>query len=319
MMIKSYPLSNGDRIPALGLGTWKSAKDEVYQAVKEALTIGYQHIDCAAIYGNEAEIGRALTETLTTGTIKRENLWITSKLWNNAHKNHQVIPALKKTLSDLRLDYLDLYLIHWPVALKETVLLPNRGEDFYSLEDVPLLETWLGMEQAKKAGLCRHIGVSNFSQSKVKHFLENASYKPEVNQVECHPYFSQTDLLNYCQSHGVLLTAYSPLGSGDRPDSFKKDNEPVLLDHPLLKEIGEKYQATPAQVLLAWAMGRNTVVIPKSVNPTRIKENLAATDVTLSSEDMTAIAQLDRHYRYVDGTFWTREGSPYTISNLWDE
>ncbi|MGK7943467.1 MAG: aldo/keto reductase [Microcystaceae cyanobacterium] len=318
-MMKSYPLSQGDRIPALGLGTWKSAPDQVYQAVKEALTLGYQHIDCAAIYRNEAEIGRAFTETLATGQIKREDLWITSKLWNNAHKQDQVIPALKQTLSDLNLDYLDLYLIHWPVALKETVLLPDTGADFYSLEEVPLLETWLGMEEAKKEGLCRHIGVSNFSQTKLDQLLKNAADKPEVNQVECHPYFSQTDLLNYCQSNNVLLTAYSPLGSGDRPDAFKKEDEPVLLNHPLLKEIGEKYQASPAQILLAWAIGRETVVIPKSVNPTRLKENLAAAEITLSSEDLSKITQLDRHYRYVDGEFWTRDGSPYTLSNLWDE
>ncbi|MGK7930292.1 MAG: aldo/keto reductase [Microcystaceae cyanobacterium] len=318
-MIKSYPLSNGDRIPVLGLGTWKSAKNEVYQAVKDALSIGYEHIDCAAIYGNEEEIGQALGESFSKSILKRENLWITSKLWNNAHKTHQVIPALKKTLSDLQLDYLDLYLIHWPVALKETVLLPESGADFYSLEEVSLLETWLGMEQAKKEGLCRHIGVSNFSQTKLEQLLKNTSEKPEVNQVECHPYFSQTDLLNYCQSHHILLTAYSPLGSGDRPDSLKKDDEPVLLDHPLLKEIGEKYQITPAQVLLAWAIGRETVVIPKSVNATRLQENLAAADVSLSSDDLNAITQLNRHYRYVDGTFWTRDGSPYTLSNLWDE
>jgi alcohol dehydrogenase (NADP+) len=324
-MIKNYQLPNGDSIPAFGLGTWKSPPGQVYEAVKTAFKLGYTHIDCAPIYKNEPEVGRGIKESLTEGIVKREEIWITSKLWNNAHESDQVIPAIKKTLTDLQLDYLDLFLIHWPIAVKPGILFPNTADDYQTLAEVPLTATWQGMEAALKQGLCKHIGVSNFSQQKINTVIEKANHKPEVNQIECHPYLQQNDLLAYCRSQDILITAYSPLGSGDvadiryavRPDAFKKTDEPSLLAHPLILEIAAKHSFTPAQVLIAWGINRDTVVIPKSVNPQRLADNLASADIILPQEDRSAIATLDRHYRYVDGSFWELPESPYTVANLW--
>jgi alcohol dehydrogenase (NADP+) len=317
-MMKSYKFGNGDSIPALGLGTWKSAPEKVYQAVRDALKIGYRQIDCAPIYGNEREIGQALKEAIASGEVKREELWITSKLWNNAHELEAVVPALQKTLTDLQLDYLDLYLIHWPIALKKGVTLPTTGEDFYSLEEVPLMETWQGMEQCLSRGLCRHLGVSNFSRKKLANIIDHATVKPEMNQVECHPYLQQQELLEYCRQENVLFTAYSPLGSGDRPDFLKKADEPRLMDNSVIGQIADRHNCSPAQVLLSWGIGRGSIVIPKSVSPLRLKENFEATEIELKPEDKQAIAQLEFHYRFVDGSFWEMPGSPYTIASLWD-
>jgi len=224
--MKSYQLANEDTIPALGLGTWKSEPGKVYEAIQTAIQIGYRHIDCAPVYKNEPEVGQALKEAITSGIVKRSELWITSKLWNNAHESEEVIPALQQTLLDLQLDYLDLFLIHWPVVLKKEVSFPQKAADYLSLEEVPIAETWQAMETALKQGLCKHIGVSNFSQRKLAALRNDCTQKPEVNQVESHPYLQQKDLLDYCNSEGILLTAYSPLGSGDRAQGMKKQDEP---------------------------------------------------------------------------------------------
>lgn len=316
--MKSLTLTNQDTIPMFGLGTWKSPPGEVYQAVKTALAIGYKHIDCAPIYRNEPEVGQAIQESLNSGIVKREEIWITSKLWNSDHQSSEVIPALKQTLKDLQLEYLDLFLIHWPIALKKGVLFPEKASDYLTLTEVPLIETWSAMIAASEQGLCKHIGVSNFSQQKLADLIAQTSYKPEVNQVESHPYLQQNELLAYCQSQGIVFTAYSPLGSSDRPQVFKKADEPSLLTHPVILDIAVKHNLTPAQVLIAWGINRDTVVIPKSVNPERIAENLAASEVNLTSEDMQAIANLELNYRYVDGSFWEIPGSPYTVAELWN-
>ncbi|NEO85019.1 MAG: aldo/keto reductase [Spirulina sp. SIO3F2] len=317
--MKTLEFANGDRLPMLGLGTWKSAPGEVYTAVKTALSLGYRHIDCAFIYGNEAEIGKALSEAFAEGVVQREDLWITSKLWNDCHAPADVASGLQQTLSDLQLDYLDLYLIHWPVALKKGVFLPESGADLVSLADLPLLDTWGAMEALVDQGLCRHIGVSNFSIKKLSNLVDHARLKPEMNQIELHPYLQQPAMLDYCQAQGVPLTAYSPLGSRDRPEGLKAADEPTLLEDPAVVAIATEHNISPAQVLIAWALHRGTVVIPKSVNLERQAQNLAAADVTLTDADIEAIAKLDRHRRYVDGTFWAREGSAYTLANLWDE
>ncbi|MEM8639079.1 MAG: aldo/keto reductase [Cyanobacteria bacterium P01_G01_bin.54] len=317
--MKTHQFANGDTLPMLGLGTWKSAPGEVYDAVKTALDLGYRHIDCAFIYRNEAEIGQALSETLAAGKVKREELWITSKLWNDCHAAGDVASGLKTTLSDLKLDYLDLYLIHWPVALKKGIFLPESPSDLLSLETVPLAETWGAMEELVAQGLCRHIGVSNFSIKKLAGLSETAQIKPEMNQIELHPYLQQTAMLDFCQANGIPLTAYSPLGSRDRPAGLKAENEPLLLEDPAILAIAAQHQISPAQVLISWALHRDTIVIPKSVNPERMAQNLAAASVVLTAEDMAAIAKLDRHRRYVDGSFWAQKGSAYTLANLWDE
>ena len=317
--MKYHELPNGDSIPALGLGTWKSAGGEAYAAVKEAIRIGYRHIDCAPTYFNEREIGEALKEALVEGEVNRSDLWITSKLPSHSHGEAEVLPALEKTLSDLQLDYLDLFLIHWPVALSKGVVVPERGEDFRSLEVVPLSTTWKAMEACRKQGLCRHIGVSNFSVKKLTALIAESSTVPAMNQVESHPFLQQHELMDYCRRENILVTAYSPLGSRDRPAMLIQEDEPNLLDHPLIHQIAEKQGITAAQTLIGWALNRGTIVIPKSTDPGRLRENFAAAEIELPPQDMTAIAALDRHYRYVDAHFWEMEGSSYTVATVWDE
>ena len=315
----SFTLASGDRLPALGLGTWKSAPGAVYAAVKEALAIGYRHIDCAPAYQNEPEVGKAVAEAIDSGMVARTDLWLTSKLWNDAHAPEQVRPALEKTLADLRVDFLDLYLIHWPVVFKPGVMFPRRGEDYIALDDLPISLTWKALEDCVAQGLVRNIGVCNFSVSKLDALCRQASIHPAMNQIELHPYLQQGAMLEFCRENGILVTAYSPLGSGDRPAGMKKSGEPTLLDNPVIQRVAAKHGVTPAQVLLAWGLSRKTVVIPKSVNPERMRQNLAAAQLVLDAQDVADIATLDRGYRFVDGSFFAGPGSPYTLKQLWDE
>lgn len=310
--------AHGDLMPALGLGTWKSQPGAVYEAVKAALQLGYRHLDCAPIYGNEKEIGAALAESIAAGVVRREEVWLTSKLWNDAHLPQDVVPALKKTLADLQTPYLDLFLIHWPVAFKPDAGFPESGEGFLSLEQAPLEATWQAMEGAHALGLARHIGVSNFSVNKLQTLLKGAEQAPEMNQVELHPYLAQSELVDWCQARKIHVTAYSPLGSPDRPDGLKRPDEPVLLKDPVVLRVSERFQCTPAQVLLAWVVARGLAVIPKSVSPTRMAINLAASRVKLDAAALRELAALDRDHRYVDGSLWAMPGSPYTLESLWN-
>ena len=315
--MQTLSFTNSDQMPILGLGTWKAEPGEVGAAVIEAIRAGYRHIDCAAIYGNEAEIGAALQEAFAAGNVRREELWITSKLWNNAHGKAQVGEALRNTLKDLQLDYLDLYLIHWPVAFCADVVFAAKPEQFLSLEKMPLSETWSGMEACVQQGLTRHIGVSNFNSDHLEEISQAATIKPEMNQVELHPYLQQLELLEYCRKKQIHLTAYSPLGSMDRPDVLKKADEPNLLENATVRAIAEAHGCSPAQVLIRYAIERGTAVIPKSTNPARIAENIKAAELSLSSADMAALGKLEAGFRYVDGSFFTPEGSPYTLDFLW--
>ena len=316
--MKTLTLNNGNTIPQFGLGTWKSEPGQVKNAVKYALSIGYQQIDSAPIYGNEKEVGEGLKESFGESVVKREDIFITSKLWNNRHYKKEVIPALKQTLQDLQLDYLDLYLIHWPVAFKPDVNFPEDASGLLSLSEVPLIETWQGMEQAVEEGLVKNIGVSNFSIKKLENIIANCNIKPSMNQVECHPYLQQDKLLTYCQKNDVAFTAYSPLGSKDRPDFVRNENEPILLENEVIKNIAQKHQATTAQVLIQWAIERETVVIPKSVSPERIKQNYEAQNISLDTEDMEQIKALNRDYRYVDASFFVFSNSSYTVESIWE-
>lgn len=311
--------ANKDEMPALGLGTWKSSPGEVKQAIIHAIEIGYRHIDCAAIYKNEAEIGEAINECINRGLVKREELWITSKLWNDAHKKSDVRNALQKTLTDLGLDYLDLYLIHWPVAFKNGTEFPQSSEGYLTLTDAPLSETWEAMQELREEGLVRHIGTSNFSQKKLQHLIDLGGQKPEVNQVELHPYLQQQALLDFCLANDIHVTAYSPLGSMDRPDAFKKEGEPVPLKNETILDIAKSNQISPAQVLIRWQLQRNISVIPKSTNPARLKENFNSLGVELSQSQMNEIAALDQHKRIIDGSFFLAPEKGYTLESLWDE
>jgi len=316
--MKTHEFRNGDTVEAIGLGTWKSDPGEVGQAVEAALEAGYRHIDCAAIYGNEAEVGDALQRVFARGEVKREDVHITSKLWNNAHRKDDVIPALKNTLADLKLDYLDLYLIHWPVAFKSGLEgFPQSESDFMTPEQAPIDETWAAMLAARDQGLIRHAGVSNFSILKLDTLAASGSEAPEVNQVEMHPYLQQDKLLAYCHHNGILVTAYSPLGSSDRPDTMKNKDEPSLLENEVIGEIAEKHDATPAQILIAWAVKRNTLVIPKSTNPDRIRQNLESAKIELEPGDMDRIKSLDLHYRYIGGDVFRTPSGLY--GNIFDD
>lgn len=315
--MKTLKFRNNDEMPAIGLGTWKSAKGKVEEAVKIALEEGYRHIDCAATYGNEAEIGNAFSEVFSEGKIKREEVWVTSKLWNDSHQKEHVIPALKQTLKDLQLDYLDLYLMHWPVAFKHGVGFPEKDDDYLSLEEVPIIETWNAMIEAKKQGLVKHIGVSNFSIKKMEDLMSKTEDIPEMNQVELHPFLQQDSLLEFSKKNNIHLTAYSPLGSGDRIKEMKAENEPSLLEEPVIKKIAEKHSATPGQILISWSVERGTAVIPKSTSKGHIISNLESEKIHLDSQDMEEIAKLDRHFRYVTGEFFVTKGNPY--ENIYDE
>lgn len=311
--MNTVKFENGDEMPIIGLGTWKSKPGEVYDAVLWALEIGYRHIDCASIYNNEAEIGMALSKAFNDGIVSREELFITSKLWNNSHKKQDVIPALEKSLKDLQLDYLDLYLVHWPVAHKKEVIDIQDPSDFVSLKEVPLIETWEGMEDALNNGLTNHIGVSNFNMVNLNYILDKAEFPPEMNQIELHPMLPQKDLVDFCHENGIQVTGYAPLGSHN---PTQKD-QPNLLENEIVKSIADKYGDTSAQILLAWGMNRNTVMIPKSVNKERLKENFQSIYIQLEEEDMETLANLEGPHRFINGKFWTIDGSPYSLEDLW--
>jgi len=312
-----FDFGNGGTMPAFGLGTWKAEPGVVGDAVREAIRIGYRHIDCAPIYGNQAEIGHALAAAISDGEVQRRDLWITSKLWNSDHARADILPALERTLSDLRLEYLDLFLIHWPVSLKAGVTFPRSGDDYLTDAEAPLNQTWAGMEQLVSRGLCRNIGVSNFGRGRIAKLLDSATIRPAVNQVECHPFLAQNDLLAWCREQDIVLTAYSPLGSADRADMLRKPDEPKLFEDATVIHVAEKYGLSAAQVLIAWALQRGTSVIPKSSNPQRLRQNFASSEAELGAADLASIDRLDRGYRYIDGAFWTGDGSPYTLENLW--
>ena len=315
--MKILKFNNGDTMHAIGLGTWKANGDELKKAVKDALYAGYRHIDTAKNYGNEEIIGEALAEVFAEGEIFREDVFITSKLWNDSHAEGQVIPALQESLRKLQLDRLDLYLIHWPVAFRHGVDFPKKPEDYLTPEDAPLIETWKQMEKAKNLGLTSHIGVSNFSEKKLKALISKAAIKPEMNQVELHPLLQQDALIDYCKSENILVTAYSPLGSGDRSKAMKSEDEPNMLELNVLKEISKDRSATVAQVLIAWHNHRGCAAIPKSTTKEHIISNFRAADVSLIESDMKKIAKLDRHYRYINGKFFEEASRGY--KNLYDE
>jgi diketogulonate reductase-like aldo/keto reductase len=295
-MKKELKFNDGNTIPILGLGTWQSESNTVGQAVEYAITqANYQHIDCASIYGNEKEIGQVFNKVFNQG-INRQDIFITSKLWNNDHHPDRVTEACKETLADLQLEYLDLYLMHWG--------LPFQGKiDNPKFEDIPIHQTWQAMEKLVKKGLVKSIGVSNFTFPMIFDLLTYAKIKPVNNQIEIHPYNSQENLVKYCQSKGITITAYSPLGGKTGHDTIH------LLEEETIKDIANKYKKSSAQVLLNWAADRETIVIPKSTHNQRILENSQIFNFNLTKEEIGQINSLNQNYRTIDPIkFW---GVPY--------
>ncbi|ETN68027.1 aldo-keto reductase [Anopheles darlingi] len=296
---------NGTSVPMLGLGTWNSPPGQVAQAVKDAIDVGYRHIDCAHVYENEHEVGEGIAAKIAEGCVKREDLFVTSKLWNTFHRPDLVQGALQVTLRNLNLKYLDLYLIHWPVAYREGgELFPWRPDGKrVHFSDVDYVDTWPAMEGLVKTGLVRSIGLSNFNRNQVERILNIARIPPVTNQIECHPYLHQADLTEYCRQHDVTITAYSPLGSPARP--WVKDNDPVLMDDPVVQSVAKRHSKSAAQVLIRYQIQLGHIVIPKSVTKERIVANL---DVfgggfELRAADMQLLRDLERTGRICPDSF----------------
>lgn len=312
----------GAKIPAVGLGTFGSDRfsgEAIAEAVKDAIAVGYRHIDCAAVYGNEHLIGQALRQVFDSG-LKREDLWITSKLWNDKHDEADVIPACRQSLKNLQVDYLDLYLIHWPfpnyhapgvdVSSRDPHAQPYIHENY--------MKTWRQLEKLVEMGLARHIGTSNVTIPKLRRLLDDARIKPACSEMELHPHFQQPELFQYVIDNGIVPIGYSPIGSPNRPERDRTDADTSPTEDPVIVEIARRHNVHPAVVCIKWAVQRGQVPIPFSTRRRNYLSNLqAAVTDPLTDDEMAAIARIDRNCRLIKGqVFLWKDGQ--TWEDLWD-
>mmetsp|Transcript_11654 Transcript_11654/g.23691 ORF Transcript_11654/g.23691 Transcript_11654/m.23691 type:complete len:355 (-) Transcript_11654:1488-2552(-) len=310
-------LRNGEKMPVIGLGTWKSPVGKTGDAVKAAIRAGYRMLDVANDYGNENEIGSALRELIESGEISRKDLFVQAKLWNSNHRREHVRLDLEATLRDLQMDYVDSFVIHWPHACPAAGDLrlatggnhaaPAEERSMFPLDSSGLYcsdlsshydETWAAMEDLVDAGLCRTIGISNFNIKQIHEIVRySKKYLPSVLQNECHPYLQQKDLMDVCRHQGIVFQSYSPLGSADRP--WAKPGDPEVLHDPTLSAIASRVGRSVAQVVLRWHIQRGGTVVAKSVTPTRIEENFKILDFQLTQDDMESISLLNRGWRHL--------------------
>lgn len=315
-------LYTGATMPAIGLGTFGSdhiSAEEMAEAVRGALRVGYRHIDCAAVYGNEHLIGPVLEQAIAGG-LPREELWITSKLWNDKHAEEDVIPAFRRSLADLRLDYLDLYLIHWPFPNHHApgVDVHSRAPDAKPYIHANYMKTWRQLEKLVEMGLVRHIGTSNSTIPKLRLLLEDARIRPAVNEMELHPHFQQPELFDFVRSQGIEPIGYSPIGSPARPERDRTPNDTVDIEDPVIVSIAQRLGVHPAVVCVKWAIQRGQTPIPLSTKRANFLANLrAAVSEPLSDEDMQAIAGIDKNCRLIKGqVFLWKPGQSW--EDLWD-
>ncbi|TWT33615.1 2,5-diketo-D-gluconic acid reductase A [Posidoniimonas corsicana] len=310
MAVETFTTASGGELPSLGLGLWKLENEKVGPIARRAIELGYRHFDSACDYGNEPAAGAALEQAVTDGLCRREDLWVTSKLWNTYHAPQNVRPAIERTLSDLRLDYLDLYLIHFPISLRFVpfekryppgwFFEPNADEPAMEFDPTPLHETWRAMEELVDAGLAKHIGVCNYGTAMLHDLLNYARVRPDVLQVELHPLLTQERLVRFARERDVTVTGFSPLGAPSYVSSGRAAEDESLLTHGTVKEIAARHSKTPAQVLLRWGVQRGTAVIPKTSSLDRLEENIALFDFELSADQMQRITALNENRRFND-------------------
>lgn len=297
-------------MPAVGLGCWKIPKEACADAAYEAIKAGYRAIDEAADYGNEKEVGQGIARALKEGIVQREDLFVTSKLWNTYHRKEHVRAACMRSLQDIGLEYLDLYLIHFPISLKfvpfetryppEWVYDPSSDKPCMVEDPVPMQETWQAMEALVSEGLVRRIGLCNVGVTMLRDILSYAKIPPSVLQVELHPYNTQQKLLRFCREKGIAVTGFSNLGASSYVELGMSTQQDFCLDEPVVRRIADAHSRTPAQVVLRWAVQRGTAIVPKTTKPDRLRENIALFDFSLTPEEMKSIDDLNKDRRFND-------------------